>query len=144
MVEQMHSMQADTHQLIATMLMVCPLRMATIHTHVWNMLWEQSRPDICDMTVLVTQSLSSSFIHWHIFISCWAIVSTQPQLNILSGGLTECLVKPRHVGVSTLLQTSALLPVPEEIVVEKHLVGIAGYLSRLTSHCQLKELDKDC
>ena len=40
-------------------------------------------------------------IYWHIFISCWAIISTHPQLNILSGGLIECLDEPRHVGVST-------------------------------------------
>ena len=37
--------------------------------------------------------------------------STRSQFNVLSGGLTECLVEPRHVGVSTAgsLLTRALL-----------------------------------
>ena len=36
-------------------------------------------------------------------------------MNILSGGLTECLGEPRHVGVSTAgsLHTITVLPIPQ-------------------------------
>ena len=64
---------------------------------------------------------SSQF--WHIF-SLLAVRAMSPATasaqDVCSGGLTECLVEPRHVGVGTAgsLQTSALLPVPEDIAVE--------------------------
>ena len=45
-------------------------------------------------------------------------ISTQSQFNVLSGGLTECLVEPRHVGVSTAgsLLTRTLLSIPQWII----------------------------
>ena len=51
-------------------------------------------------------------------------ISTQSQLNILSGGLTECLDEPRHVGVSTAgsLHTITLLPIPQRIVKKESYV----------------------
>ena len=37
-----------------------------------------------------------------IFISSNRLISTHSQFNVFSGGLTECLVEPWHVGMSTV------------------------------------------
>ena len=56
-----------------------------------------------------------------VLIIQWIFISTHPQFNVLSGGLTECLEEPRHVGVSTAgsLLTNTLLPIPQGVIGEE-------------------------
>ena len=60
----------------------------------------------------------------------YAIVSTHSQFNVLGGGLTECLVEPWHVGVSTAgsLLTRTLLSIPQWIIGEKSRVITASFI----------------
>ena len=77
---------------------------------------------------------------WHI--------NTQPQLNILSGGLVECFSEPWHVGVSTaeILFTITLLPIPQGIIGEETTFGRNQqqhcYQSHSSSHfCQRRDMN---
>ena len=67
----------------------------------------------------------------------WSVLSptTQPQFNVLSGGLIECLEEPWHVGVcaaGSLLGTT-MLPIPQDVI---KILGvyykIGSFVTRLT------------
>ena len=57
------------------------------------------------------------------------MISTHSQFNVLSGGLTECLVEPWHVGVSTAgsLLTRTLLSIPQWVIRVKG-IGTASFI----------------
>ena len=56
-------------------------------------------------------------IQWSICLKARMPSFAQPQLNILSGGLIECLDEPWHVGMSTAERLSTtLLPIPERVI----------------------------
>ena len=61
------------------------------------------------------------------------VVFTHPQFNVLSGGLIECLDKPRHVGVCAAgsLTTTTLLSIPQWVS-EINKGDTASMTTRLT------------
>ena len=50
------------------------------------------------------------------YLRCSKKTFAQSQLNILSGGLIECLDEPRHAGVSTAERLTTLLAIPERVI----------------------------
>ena len=64
---------------------------------------------------------------WIIFITCRALITTHPNFNIISGGLTECFSEPRYVWVSAIygLQTATLLTIPEKILIIQDTSAVA-------------------